>query len=130
VSADDEARSGVEAHSHATNAAFPQVALELSGLLGPQLVAFLGGVSETRAVHQWASGDRLPSEKVQWRLRFVLRITLQIADGSSASTAQAWFQSLNPHLDDRSPARLLRDGNLDEVGPAIGVAARAFLVAI
>ena len=41
---------------------------------------------------------------------------------------QAWFQGLNPHLEDRSPARLLRDGDLDEVGPLVLAAARAFLV--
>ena len=36
--------------------------------------------------------------------------------------------SLNPQLDDRSPARLLREGELDDVGPAVTAAARAFLV--
>jgi hypothetical protein len=35
---------------------------------------------------------------------------------------------MNPRLDDRSPARLLREGNLDEVGPEVLRAARAFLV--
>jgi hypothetical protein len=33
---------------------------------------------------------------------------------------------LNPKLRDRSPARLLRDGDLEEVGPEILAAARAF----
>jgi hypothetical protein len=41
---------------------------------------------------------------------------------------QAWFQGLNPHLDDRSPARLLREGDLAEVGPMVLAAARAFQV--
>lgn len=41
--------------------------------------------------------------------------------------ARAWFQGLNPQLDDRSPARLLREGDLDETGPAVLGAARAFL---
>lgn len=40
---------------------------------------------------------------------------------------QAWFTGLNPQLEDRSPARLLREGNLDEVGPPVLGAARAFL---
>jgi hypothetical protein len=31
-------------------------------------------------------------------------------------------------LDDRSPARLLREGTLDETGPQVLAAARAFLV--
>ena len=41
--------------------------------------------------------------------------------------AQAWFQGLNPQLGDRSPLRLLREGDLDEVGPEVIGAARAFL---
>ena len=40
---------------------------------------------------------------------------------------QAWFQGLNPQLEDRSPARLLREGDLDAVGPEVIGAARAFL---
>jgi len=35
---------------------------------------------------------------------------------------------LNPQLDDRSPARLLREGEIHEVGPEIVAAARAFVV--
>jgi hypothetical protein len=50
-----------------------------------------------------------------------------IANADSASIAQAWFQGLNPQLDDRAPARLFRDGDLGEVGPAIVAAERAFL---
>jgi hypothetical protein len=46
-------------------------------------------------------------------LRFALRIALPIPNADSASIAQAWFQGLIPQLDDRAPARLLRDGDLD-----------------
>ena len=35
---------------------------------------------------------------------------------------------LNPQLNDWSPARLLREGELDEVGPEIIAAARGFVV--
>jgi hypothetical protein len=122
------ARPDLEAHSHAMRAGFPQVATELRELLGAKLVAYLGGVGETRAVHQWADGDRTPSDEVQQRLRFALRIALPIANADSASIAQVWFQGLNPQLDDRAPARLLRDGDLDEVGPSIVAAERAFLI--
>jgi hypothetical protein len=100
----------------------------LRELLGAKLVAYLGRVSETRAVHQWAEGERLPSDEVQQRLRFALRVALPIATADSPAIAQAWCQGLNPQLDDRSPARLLRDGDLDEVGPAIVGAERAFLI--
>jgi hypothetical protein len=39
---------------------------------------------------------------------------------------QAWFQGLNPFLEDVSPARLLRDGDIDAAGPRVIAAARQF----
>ena len=39
---------------------------------------------------------------------------------------QAWMQGLNPILGERSPARLLRDGDLEQDGPRVLDAARAF----
>jgi hypothetical protein len=111
-------------------ASFPEVVGELRQLLGARLVAYLGGVRETRAVHQWADNDdaRQPSTEVQQRLRLALQVALPIADADSNEIAQAWFQGLNPQLDDRSPARMLRDGDFEEAGPAVVAAARAFLV--
>lgn len=123
-----EARPDLAAHTRAMRASFPDVARELRELLGARLVAYLGGVRETRAVHQWADEDRQPSAEVQQRLRLALQVALPIAEADSKETAQAWFQGLNPQLDDRSPARMLRDGALDESGPAVLAAARAFLV--
>jgi hypothetical protein len=64
---------------------------------------------------------------VHRRLRVALQAAAPIATADSSAVAQAWFQGLNPQLDDRSPARLLREGDLDEVGPEVIGAARAFL---
>lgn len=116
------------AHVQATRAAFDQVAASMRELLGAKLTAYLGSVGETRAVNQWAAGEREPSEAVQLRLRLALQVGLMIADADGAGVARAWFQGMNPQLDDRSPARLLREGDLDEVGPDVLRAARAFLV--
>ena len=55
-------------------------------------------------------------------------IALPLAETESPEIAQAWFQGLNPQLNDRSPARMLREGELDEVGPGVIAAARAFLI--
>jgi hypothetical protein len=123
-----EARPDLTAHIQAMRASFPEVAGELRQLLGARLVAYLGGVRETRAVHQWADEGRQPSAEVQQRLRLALQVALPIAEADSKEIAQAWFQGLNPQLDDRSPARMLRDGNLEEAGPTVLAAARAFLV--
>ena len=109
-------------------ATFPEVVQALRERLGPRLVAYLGSVRETRAVHQWADGTREPSDTVQQRLRVALQVAAMIDEQESPRIAQAWMQGLNPQLDDRSPAQLLREGDLQQVGPGVIGAARAFLV--
>jgi hypothetical protein len=121
-------RPGLAAHTLAVRSTFPEVVGALRELLGPRLVAYLGSVRETRAVHQWADGARAPSEGVQQRLRVALQVASMVAEVEGPRIAQAWLQGLNPQLDDRSPARLLREGELQEIGPAVIGAARAFLV--
>ena len=123
-----ESRPGLAAHTLAVRATFPEVVERLRDILGPRLVAYLGSVRETRAVHQWADGSREPSEAVQQRLRVALQVAAMLSEHESPRIAQAWMQGLNPQLEDRSPARLLRDGDVDEVGPAVIGAARAFLI--
>jgi hypothetical protein len=123
-----EPRPDLEAHERATRAPFHKVVEELRAILGARLVAYLGSVKETRAVHEWAEAERKPGQEVQQRLRTALQVAIAIANSDGREVAQAWFQGLNPQLDDRSPARLLRDGDLDEVGPAVIAAERAFLV--
>src|SRR3954447_8793224 len=123
-----DSRPGLAAHTLAVRSTFPEVVETLRDLLGPQLAAYLGSVRETRAVHQWADGTREPSAAVQQRLRVALQVAAMLAEAESPRIAQAWLQGLNPQLDDRSPARLLREGDLDKVGPAVIGAARAFLV--
>jgi hypothetical protein len=123
-----QARPDLEAHAHAVRANFPTVAEELRELLGARLVAYLASVKETRAVHEWAEEGRKPSDLVQRRLRLALQVATMIGAVDGSDLAQAWFQGLNPQLDDRSPARLLREGDLDEVGPSVVSAARAFLI--
>jgi hypothetical protein len=124
----EHSRPDLDAHARATRAGFQEVVGELREGLGARLVAYLAGVGETRAVNEWAEGKRVPGEETQLRLRFALRITIPLVAADSPAIAQAWFQGLNPQLEDRSPARLLREGALDDVGPVIVAAQRAFLV--
>lgn len=104
-----------------------ELVTELRGALGPGLVAGLAGVSETRPVHQWADGTRgLKSPHTEARLRLAYHLLKLVTERDSDSVARVWFTGLNPELDDASPVRLLRDGDLDEVGPRLLAAARAF----
>jgi hypothetical protein len=100
---------------------------ELRELLGAKLVAYLGGVKETRAVRQWAEGSReIGSEQDVARLRLAYQVAWLLGERDVPAVTQAWFQGLNPALADRSPARLLREGVLEEVGPQVLAAARQF----
>jgi hypothetical protein len=122
------ARPDLQSYHRVTRMADAAVADALGQLLGARLTAYIGGVGETRAVRAWADGTRQPSDATLQRLRHALVVAMTIADTDGAAVTQAWFQGLNPQLDDRSPARLLREGELDDVGPAVMAAARAFLV--
>jgi hypothetical protein len=111
-------RPELRAHERAMRVPFDAAVKELRDLLTPRLIAYIGGVRETRAVHQWADGTReAKSSEVEDQLRFALQIALLLSEHDAPRVIQAWFQGLNPHLEDRSPARLLRDGDLNEVGP-------------
>jgi hypothetical protein len=105
-----------------------EVVRRLLALLGARLVAYLGGVTETRAVRQWEAGERDMRPGAEARLREALTVALTLCSVEKPPTIQAWFQGLNPQLDDRSPARLLREGELDKVAPEVRQAARAFVV--
>lgn len=120
-------RPDYAAHAHAVRASLPEVVGSLRSILGARLCAYIGAVKETRAVNEWVEGSREPSERTQRRLRLALQIAQTIADVDGPEVTRAWFQGLNPQLEDQSPARLLREGAIDEVGPEIIAAERAFL---
>jgi hypothetical protein len=115
------------AHGRSVRLPIPELVSELRDALGAKLVAYLGGVRETRAVRQWADGERtIQNGDQERRLRLAHQLTAIITGRDSGAVAGAWFQGLNPDLADRSPARMLREGDLDEVGPQVLSAARAF----
>jgi len=49
-----------------------------------------------------------------------------LAERDSRAVVQAWFQGMNPQLDDVPPARLLREGQVEDGAQAVLAAARAF----
>ena len=121
------ARPDLEAHDYSTRVSFPVLVKELTALLGPKLVAYIAGVREVRAVHEWSTGERVARGPIPEQLRLAFCVAQMISQHDSPSVARAWLQGLNPQLDDHSAARLLREGELDEVGPQILSAARAFI---
>ena len=124
------ARPDLAAHEKAVRSSLELVVAQLSAVLGERLVAYIGGVTEARAVREWGSGERaIRDPQVPPRLRLGLQLAAMLSDwGDPPDVVQAWFQGVNPQLDDRVPAQLLREGELSEVGPALLEAARAFLI--
>lgn len=119
-------RGGLQAYRDSLRLPAPDLVRELRDILGAKLVAYLGSVKETRAVRQWADGERKVSAETLLRLRSAYYIAAMLDERDDRSVVQAWFQGMNPQLDDVAPARLLREGILDETGPAVLAAARAF----
>ena len=121
------ARPDLAAHAAATRLDPAELVSELRSILGARLVAYLGEVKETRAVRQWADGERrISNPQTAQRLRIAYQAAKMLIDHDDAMTVQAWFLGLNPMLDDRSPARVLTDEPLDDAGPRILAAARHF----
>lgn len=123
------ARGDLRAYEDSMRLGGAEVVAQLREILGSTLVAYIGSVRETRAVRQWADGTRTPSRDVLTRLRMAYRIAALLRERDSAGVIQAWFQGMNPRLDDVAPARLLREADLDEIGPTVLAAARAFAAA-
>ncbi|WP_236593388.1 hypothetical protein [Paenarthrobacter ureafaciens] len=73
------------------------------------MVAYTGSVRETRAVRQWIEGERKPSAEVTVRLRHAYHVAAVLAEWNSPAVVRAWFQGINPYLDDAVLATLLRD---------------------
>jgi len=121
------ARPELEATNRSVRLDTSKLVAELCDMLGTRLVAFIGGVSETRAVREWAAAQRSPRDDTEARLRFTFVVAKLIAEEESPRIARTWLMGLNPQLDDHSAAGLIRDGDLHDVRPRILAAARAFV---
>ena len=75
---------------------------------------------------RWIAGN-LPYRDAEDRIRFAYRVASSLNSREHRNVVQAWLTGLNPELNDRSPIRMMREGVLEEVGPQILGAARAFL---
>lgn len=124
----DERKTEVEVHAAVMRMTDAALVSELRALLGAKLVAYLGGVNETRAIRQWADGARRVSSRgAVNRMRIALQSARLITQCDSPQVAQAWFLGLNPILADRSPAMVLREAcDLEVAGAEVIAAARQF----
>lgn len=128
---DDRAMSqtaspGIRAYRQSVNLEIAPLVNELRAMLGAKLVAYLGGVQETRAVRQRAEGTRNRPAETEARLRLAYYVAGIVAETNGHRVVQSWLQGLNPQLEDRAPARLIREMPPNQIGPEVLAAARAF----
>jgi hypothetical protein len=120
------ARPDLLAYREATTLEFSDLVKELTTIIGKKLTAYIASVKDTRAIDRWIAGSD-PYKGPEERLRFAYRLAKMMGDHEGPRVVQAWFTGLNPELKDRVPARLLRDEDLERIGPELLGAARAFL---
>jgi len=118
------------AHRAATTSAFTNSVKSLVEFVGAPLTAYLANVNETRAVRQWMTGDRIPHPATQSKLQLALQVAFFLQQEGEEEVIGAWFQGLNPALDDQTPADLIHAAGSTEELSAIGrrvlAAAREF----
>ncbi len=119
-------RPGLEAHRESISLAFPELVARLTGLIGRKLSAYIGGVKDIRTVEGWMKGNT-PYGDAEPRLRLAFQVVRTLIDHDSPRIVQAWLTGVNPELGDRIPLRLMREGDLNVVGPEVMAAARAFI---
>lgn len=120
-------RPDLAAHRRAVQASFPEIVTELVQILGKKLTAYIGGVKDTRVVERWMQGGIEPYRDADSRIRLAYQIARTLSDHEPARVVQAWLTGLNPELQDRTPIRLLKEEDVEKVGPELLNAMRAFL---
>ncbi len=120
------ASPGIHAYRDSVNLEIAPLVAELREMLGAKLVAYLGGVQETRAVRQWAEGSRNMPAETEAHLRLAYHVAGIIAESNGHRVMQSWFQGMNPQLEDRAPARQIREMHPNQIGAEVLAAARAF----
>jgi hypothetical protein len=119
-------RPDLLAYREATMLEFPKLVQELTTIIGKKLTAYIASVKDVRAIERWIAGSEA-YKGAEERLRLAYRLAKMIGDHDGPRVVQAWFTGLNPELKDRVPIRLLREEDIETVGPEILGAARAFL---
>ncbi|WP_022891121.1 hypothetical protein [Agromyces subbeticus] len=123
-------RSGGSASEPGASLPFSRVVEELRSILGARLVAYLGGVRETRTVRGWAEEDEAvesASADVVRRLRSAHAAAVLVGERFDRPTTSSWFQGMNPSLGDHAPAWVLLHRPAAEAEAAVIQAAKAFL---
>jgi hypothetical protein len=97
----------------------------LQGGLGPQMTAYLAGLSGVGELAPIASG-RMPSRTVRRRLDAAYSVAIAIGRVYDTSTAASWLFGTNARLDDEAPVEVIRQAEDADVLVTVVDAAKAF----
>lgn len=106
------ARPDLLARDVASSTPYPLVVQNLTDLIGARIVAFIGGVRDTRTVENWKKSE-VPAIPAR-RLEIGYACALTLGRRYEADRIKAWFTWLNDFLDDASPAAYLRGAEDNE----------------
>jgi len=119
-------RPGLAAYHESLQLPFSDLVSQLVNSIGRKLTAYVAGVKDVRAIDRWQQGGESYGD-VEPRLRFTFRVVRTLEEHDSARVVKAWLTGVNPELGDRTPIRVLREGDLDSVAVEVLGAARAFI---
>jgi hypothetical protein len=120
------ARPGARAHEEATRLSFQDLVTRVTEIIGRKLTAYIAGTDDVRSVDRWIQGQGSYGE-AEARLRFTYQVVAPLAEHDQPAVVQSWLTGINPELKDRTPIRLLREQDLEVVGPELLSAMRAFI---
>lgn len=114
----------VDTHTQTTRLDVHELVRQLVSHLGPTLVATLANVNDRKLPHKWAKADGPePRQESHARLLAAHRVWSDLSNAEGQTVARAWFIGANPRLGERSPAMVLREGDLQ----AVLAASKAFV---
>jgi hypothetical protein len=120
------AKPDLQAQRESVTLALPNLVSALVDIIGKKLVAYVCKAKDVRTVDHWVEGTE-PYRDADQKLRTTYHVVRLLSDYESNGTVQSWLMGLNPQLGDVSPARLLRENDLETAGREVLRAARAFL---
>jgi hypothetical protein len=112
-------------HEQSVRASVRDISGVLQDLLSRRVTAYMVGVKDAKTINRWANGEItvIRDSAVERRLRTAYEISTLLLAVDAPATVKAWFVSLNPYLDDQTPAEAIRGGREREALQA----ARAFV---
>jgi hypothetical protein len=113
-------------HAECVKLLFPELVALLVQIIGRKLTAYIASVKDVRTVDKWMTGTE-PYRGPDTRLRTAYHVAKLIGTRHTPQVVQSWLMGLNPELDDHAAATLLREGEIEVVGPAVLRAARVFI---